>query len=179
MTRPYRDHSPEQLRALLAAPHVGGVAKQRIRDELARRDGTSTVDVPSPAPQRVRAMRLCMPLGVNRTNRASGTGHWSTLHRQDERYRDVLDALARMGAFPAPPPAPYSRVRIRVTIYPWAIMDADNAVARAKAAIDWIVRVGYVVDDTPAHLEWSGMPDQVVDRECPRLVIRIGKPRQP
>lgn len=173
----YGAHSVEELRALLVAPHVGGVAKGRIRDELARREGEATVEPPRSEPGRVRAMRFCMPLGVNRTNRASGTGHWTTLHRQDERYREALDALARMGAFPAPPTMPYPRVRIRITLYTWAIMDTDNAVSRAKAAIDWIVRAGYVVDDTPAHLEWSGMPDQVVDRGCPRMVIRIGQPR--
>jgi hypothetical protein len=51
-------------------------------------------------------------------------------------------------------------------------MDHDGAVSRCKWALDWLVTRGYLVDDGPAILTWTGMPQQVVDRKLPaRLTV--------
>ncbi len=44
-------------------------------------------------------------------------------------------------------------------------MDVDNALRRHKWILDWLKTRGYVVDDSPKHLEWVSFPEQRVKRD--------------
>ena len=53
-------------------------------------------------------------------------------------------------------------------------MDDDNALARCKWPVDWLVSRGYLVDDKPAHCRMT-IPEQIITRKKTeqRLVITI------
>ena len=52
------------------------------------------------------------------------------------------------------------------------LMDHDNLAARMKWPQDYLVGK-FIVDDSPAHLEWEGFPEQFIDRKDKRLVIEL------
>ena len=51
-------------------------------------------------------------------------------------------------------------------------MDGDGLVSRAKWPVDWLVKRGYLVDDSPIYLEWV-MPTQEIDRKNRRIEITL------
>jgi hypothetical protein len=46
-----------------------------------------------------------------------------------------------------------------------AMMDHDNALRRHKWPLDWLKTRRYIVDDSPAHLNWKSFPEQRVKRD--------------
>ena len=78
------------------------------------------------------------------------------------RCNDALYLLHRM---PWPDAAPPERASIKVRMYLGARMDHDNAMARLKFLLDWLVMSHYIADDSPKRLEWEGLPEQVVKRD--------------
>ena len=67
----------------------------------------------------------------------------------------------------------FGRARIKVTLFGWNRMDADNLMARLKWPLDWLVHANFIDDDGPDFLDWEGMPTQVVDRKNPRVEIEL------
>ena len=65
------------------------------------------------------------------------------------------------------------KVAISVKLYVWSIMDIDNLVARLKWPLDWLTMGEYIVDDSPDHLRWAGMPEQEIDRKNRRVEITL------
>ena len=59
---------------------------------------------------------------------------------------------------------------ITATIYHTHVMDDDNAVARLKWPVDWLVSGHWIVDDNRKHLRWTGFPTQV---KCKRDERRV------
>lgn len=105
-------------------------------------------------------MRFTFPLPPNLAN---GRMHWRTLTRKKTAYNADCDVL-QLHELPPPPAQPFARATIAVTLTVGAQMDHDNAVARCKWPIDWLVTRGYLVDDKPKHLSWTGFPLQRVRR---------------
>jgi hypothetical protein len=60
-----------------------------------------------------------------------------------------------------PPPA---KAKVRATIYCGGRMDHDNAMARLKWPIDWLVSARFLAGDKPSQLEWHWPIEQVVKR---------------
>lgn len=121
-----------------------------------------------------RALRLVLPLPPSLTNSGRGRSrHWRALKRERDAYWCQCDGLQACGTVPAPPAAPMERALITVSLYVWAPMDADNAMARCKWALDWMRSRGYVADDAPRNLAWTGLPAQWLDRKAQRLEITI------
>ena len=106
---------------------------------------------------------LILPLPPNRAN---SRWHWRTEGRLKKDY------YLRCRAAAPPPRAPYERARIHATFYLHNLMDHDNLAARMKWPQDYLVGK-FIVDDSPAHLEWVGFPEQVIDRKDKRLVIEL------
>lgn len=91
--------------------------------------------------------------------------HWRVRHKAKHDYWDTLDALYLLHKMPWPDAAPPEKARIRVRMHLGAQMDHDNAMARLKFLIDWLVMSHYIVDDSPKALEWEGFPEQVIKRD--------------
>lgn len=137
------------------------------------------------------ALVLVVPMPANVTNRRSGGSHWRTIHAERTRYRESLDALAAIcqhGAgdgchgyvIPPTPPSPLRCVRISSSMLLRGGMDDDNAIARHKPIIDWLVSRGYLATDRRerkkdgASCRWAGLPEQRVSRtEPPRVTLTI------
>jgi hypothetical protein len=118
-------------------------------------------------------VRLVLPLPANRAN-ARGS-RWKE-HRGKKAYWALLNALALDRRFPLPDGPPPEKVSVTVHLYVWSILDEGNAVARLKFVEDWLVASGYAVDDSPKHWEYTGLPEQSVDRGWQRLVVVLEAP---
>jgi hypothetical protein len=52
------------------------------------------------------------------------------------------------------------------------VCSSDLGKKRMKWPQDYLVGK-FIVDDSPAHLEWAGFPEQFIDRKDKRLVIEL------
>lgn len=125
---------------------------------------------PSPVRRAPETLTLVLPLPPNMAN---GRDHWAKKNKRRKWFNADCDIRALTGQLPDPPKAPFQRATIRATLYVWDLMDHDNAMARMKYAVDWLVSRGYLVDDSPAHLTWEGLPEQVIDRKHRKLVLTL------
>lgn len=112
-------------------------------------------------------MVFCVPLPPNVANSRM---HWRTRQRERRAYEGWLDALLLTRQLPPVPRIPWARATVRVAMVVGAAMDEDNAVARCKWPLDWIVKAGYLADDRSSNLTWAAFPEQVVSRKLPRTL---------
>ncbi len=109
-------------------------------------------------------MKLTLPLPPNLANARL---HWRAKVRKKDAYY-----MRCLVAAPKRPRLPYRRARIMVTLYTHQKMDADNLMARLKWPLDFLVKRGFIVDDSPDVLEW-GVPRQAIDRKNQRVKIEL------
>jgi len=112
-------------------------------------------------------IELVLPLPPNRANARE---HWRVTHRKKTEYYEtafVYVANQDTGEWLD------GRMTLTATLYVWAKMDPDNAVARLKWPIDVLVRYGLLKDDNEKWLDFTQIPKQVVDRKNQRVVIRL------
>lgn len=130
----------------------------------------------------MKELTLTVPLPPNLTNRRSGRSHWRVVRNEQLAYWNRLDNLRLMGEIPPPPPEPWRKARARVVLYVHQRMDHSNAMARLKWIEDWLAgrkKHGiprgeqYIVDDSPDHLVYEGLPGQEIDRKNPRVEITL------
>jgi hypothetical protein len=114
-------------------------------------------------------MKLVVPMPPNLAN---GRMHWRKKHTAKVAYWQTLDTLLVLRQLPLPPTAPLSPVTLGSTLYLWAHMDDDNALARIKWAADWLKTRGYIVDDRRPHCKFL-IPEQHIDRADQRLVLTL------
>jgi hypothetical protein len=114
-------------------------------------------------------LTLTLPMPPNMAN---GRGHWRKKHKAQQAYRSACVARLYGGTLPALPDVPPTPVTITSTLYLWATMDDDNALARIKHAADFLKWAGYIVDDRRQHCRFT-IPEQVIDRKNQRLVLTI------
>lgn len=115
-------------------------------------------------------IRLILPMPVNVANARL---HWSARHRAKVGYWDACDMRVMLKLVPKAPKKPLDPAQIAVTLYVHNIMDHDNAMARTKPVLDWLVSRGYIADDAPKNLKWAGLPEQTVDRANPRIELTL------
>ena len=115
-------------------------------------------------------MILTVPLPPNAAN---SRRHWRVALRDKQEYWDALAFRRAARMIPVEPKEPYDPAHIAVTLYLHSPMDHDNAMHRCKILVDWLVRSGYIGDDSPSRLKWAGLPEQVIDRKNPRVVLEI------
>lgn len=106
-------------------------------------------------------------------NLANSRMHWRVKHNKKVAYWRTLTTL-HLGAggiqaspFPKTPRNALTKVRITAHFVLGNTMDQDNLMARCKWPIDWLKEAGYLVDDSPKHLTWTGIPTQEVSRKTP------------
>ncbi len=120
----------------------------------------------TPSTELVITMELPPNLGNSRM-------HWRTKHKKRAAYLRDCAFYARR-AFDSADSVRGLKARVSFTLYLGAQMDQDNALARCKWPIDWLVANGFLVDDSP---KWCSMsiPSQVItrDKKAQRLEITI------
>lgn len=118
--------------------------------------------------------RFTLPMPPQRANARGG---WRVHHRLKGAYWKRLDAiqLCAHDGWEAPPPPrePATRATARATMYLHNPMDPFNCGARLKWVEDWLVTRGYLLDDRLSVLEWLALPEQIIDRQRPRVVLEI------
>lgn len=122
-----------------------------------------------------RSLVVVVPMPPNLANARM---HWRTRQQAKKDYFRALDTIAavhhRLGPWPdnlsaiviPPVPTPkLGRVTCDVHMHLGAAMDDDNASARLKFPLDWLVRRGYLTDDSRKWLRMNGYPTQTVSRK--------------
>jgi hypothetical protein len=111
-------------------------------------------------------VRITLPLPPNMANSRM---HWAVKNKKRVKYFADCAMAALLSAKggehdPKRWEAP-AHVIVRATIYCGGKMDHDNAIARLKWPIDWMVRGAYLVGDKPEQLIWIWPITQVVVRD--------------
>lgn len=107
-----------------------------------------------------------VPMPPTLTNSGKGRSrHWRAVKRERDAYHATLDTLLVVKRIPSPPPAPLAKATIRSAMKLGGAMDDDNAMARHKWLLDWLVTRGYVVSDRRTCLRWLDFPQQTVKRD--------------
>lgn len=118
-------------------------------------------------------IELVLPMPVNLGNARL---HWRTKLAKKKAYFTALDSIALVhraigpsvdlvSRIPPPPAVPLDQCRITAHLVLGNLMDDDNAMARMKFVLDWLVKRGYIVNDSRRHVRWTGIPTQEVDRK--------------
>lgn len=107
-------------------------------------------------------MTIIMPMPMNLGN--GSHGHWSSLYGKKKRYWSDLDMRQLTKQIPLAPHSAFNFVRVSSVMYLGARMDYDGAMRRHKWPMDWLTTRGYIVDDSPKHVEWTGFPQQIIKR---------------
>ena len=123
---------------------------------------------PNGAPAGPGPIVLTLPLPENRQR--GNRGHWWQVSRARKRYEDACAIRLALGLLPEPPARPFRKCYVTAVIRCWSAMDEGNALSRLKWTEDFLVRSGYIANDSRRHLRWRAVPEQVVDRKQPASV---------
>lgn len=118
-------------------------------------------------------MKITAPLPPNMANSRM---HWRVKLKAKKAYWESLNNRAMLGQMPLSPGVSrtgWGPMRVAATLYVHNPMDDDNAMARVKWLIDWLVTNDYLPGDSRKHIEWAGIPHQVVDRKNPRVELEL------
>lgn len=110
-------------------------------------------------------MILTVPMPPNITNRRHGSTHWRRMYNEKEAYWTRLDQLQGAGILPPPPREAYPLTSLSSVMFLGNAMDDDNAMARHKPLLDWLVTRGYLEDDRKKNLVWESLPAQIIKRD--------------
>jgi hypothetical protein len=153
--------------ALAQVQPVRRLIKSRRKDEV-------------PSAELTAPITFAMPLPAIATNRQHGASrHFRAIEADKKDYWRACDVWRGEGRIPPKPPLPYRRAWLRVTLYVGGAMDDDNATARPKWAVDWLVKHRYLLSDRRTCLRWVGIPDQVVSRSHEYRLVLTLSPREP
>ena len=120
------------------------------------------------------ALVFTVPMPPNVTNRASGRSHWRVRHNERTAYWELLDGMRVCRHIPQPPPEPIPQAVLASHMVLGGAMDDDNALARHKHLVDWLVRRGYLASDRRTCVRWAGLPEQRVSRKVkPTITLTI------
>lgn len=110
-------------------------------------------------------------------NIANARQHWAMKHRRKNTLWGLCDVLVKGKILPMPPKdAPWTKATISSRMVVGNSMDHDNAIARHKPLLDWLVTRGYLLNDTRKCLDWTGFPAQKVSRKnLPEIEITLTK----
>lgn len=120
----------------------------------------------------MKTMRFVLPLPDNFSN---SRAHWRTKNRAKKQYWEDCDLLVAAQKAPRAPAKPWGKARITAAFFCWNEMDQSNLMARMKWPEDFLVTRGYLEDDSPRHLQYTGIPTQEIDRKNQRLEIVLEK----
>lgn len=120
------------------------------------------------------ALTLTVPMPPRLTNGSAMTGHWRGRHARKLAYKRELDERQQAGLLPPPPARPLTHAILASVMVLGAAMDDDNALARHKVVLDWLVSRGYLAGDSRKHVRWAGLPEQRVTRKAaPSITLTL------
>lgn len=118
-------------------------------------------------------LTFTLPL-PDRSFSPNGRSHWAVKHKKKNAIWTMADMLVKGKVNPKPPKQPWEKATITASCVVGAVNDHDNLLGRLKVVVDWLVTRGYLVDDKPKHLQWTGMPEQRVSRKnAPEVRITL------
>lgn len=126
-----------------------------------------------------------VPVPPHVTNRSRGSTHWRRAWREKRGYNESLALLLAARMIPPPPPVPIRRAVVASHMMLRGAMDDDNAIARHKPLLDWLVGHGYLATDRRerkkdgASLRWAGLPEQTVSRQWEPFIRLTLTPTEP
>ena len=85
-----------------------------------------------------------MPATLNQTLR----WHWMKRHRYNEGW-----FVEFLGAAGRPSFIPTGRAKMNIKVYRSRFQDKDNMYGSVKPLVDAVKKLGWLVDDDPAHLD--------------------------
>lgn len=85
-----------------------------------------------------------MPATLNQTLR----WHWMKRHRYNEGW-----FVEFLGAAGRPSFTPQGRVKMKIEVHRSRFQDKDNMYGSVKPLVDAVKKLGWMVDDDPAHLD--------------------------
>lgn len=171
---------PEHLLRGVPARLLGTARAPRQRRAAARSSAptTSGSDLTEPQTFVVPMPPLVTNAGGQRSR------HWRSLEAEKAAYWELLDLIASARLYgvtglviPARPTAPIARVTVTSAMVLGGHMDDDNAVARHKWLIDWLVSRCYLASDRRSCVRWAGFPTQRVTRKEPASITLTISPR--
>lgn len=116
--------------------------------------------------ERATTLVFKIPMPPTLTNSGKGRSrHWRVIEREKEQYWTLLTIAKQFKTIPPPPAVPWEKARIQSLMVLGGAMDDDNAMARHKWPIDWLVRNGYIKSDRKSCLVWADFPTQRVSRK--------------
>jgi hypothetical protein len=110
-------------------------------------------------------------------NLANGRMHWRVKERKRKEYFVLCKILGKMGVpgamhrFRGIEPAP-GLAHLSFLLKLGNRMDDDNALARCKWAVDFLVADHILIDDSPKHCRMS-IPSQVITRDKDKQRLEI------
>lgn len=113
-------------------------------------------------------MTLTLPLPPNIANMRA---HWARKNTQKRQYWDRCTLWRINENQPRPDCDPPQTADVTVTLYLHQLMDDDNAAARCKWLLDWLVGDGYLLDDKRPYCRLTVC--QQVDRKRQRACVEI------
>lgn len=117
-------------------------------------------------------MKITLPLPPNLANSRM---HWRVKQKAKKAYWESCSIYSAISCHIREAVADaWPKAKVRATIYCGGRMDHDNAIARLKWPIDWLVEARVLVGDKPSQLEWHWPIEQVVKRNQEyRVVLEI------
>lgn len=115
------------------------------------------------------AIEIRLPLPENLANSRL---HWAAKDKKRAQYELACTVAAALQIAPRPG-EPWAHARITMRFRVHNLLDMDNLMARAKWPCDWLRKRGYIASDAPKHLEWSGLPTQVINRRDPGVTVTL------
>jgi len=99
--------------------------------------------------------------------------NWRTTLKGKKKYLAECDERQLLGLVPPPPAKPISLCRIATHFRTHCTLDWDNACARQKYPLDWLVTRGYLLDDSPKVIPACPIVTQEIDRKNKQIEITI------
>lgn len=118
----------------------------------------------------MKTIKLTLPLPENFSN---SRAHWRTKLRKKKAYWAACQKLLDAKLIKKPPRKAWEQTIITAHFRLWNTSDQSNLMARMKWPEDVLVRFGYIVDDAPKHLTYSGVPTQEIARKNLGLDITL------
>lgn len=145
-----------------------GITIRQLRDRQlaapARRTARAKTPVPELPQLEPGQLRITVPMPPDLTNRSGKSRNQYAVAAEKKAFYAHLDQRLMARLLTPAPTTPFAAARLAATLYLGHAMDEDNAMARCKWPIDWLVTRGYLADDDRARLRWQGQPDQVIQR---------------
>lgn len=113
-------------------------------------------------------VKVEIPIQIKSANAVGPYTHWRVYYNYKKMLGDALGfALPRVGQ------PPKRKVKVVITSRRFRKLDYDNYVQGCKPVLDTLKKRGYLVDDSPEHVEVTYLQEIITRKEQPLTIISI------